>query len=96
MIEAEPNFWYKVEGMTMREKFGVKIIERFLNLKGKRDTVYIKKADESLEYVGMSFRVSPKLKNLLMEIADGYGITITELLLMMTLKEAGIETLDET
>jgi hypothetical protein len=31
-----------------------------------------------------------------MEIADGYGITITELLLMMTLKEAGIETLDET
>ena len=55
-----------------------------------------KKADESLEYVGMSFRVSPKLKNLLMEIADGYGITITELLLMMTLKEAGVETLDET
>jgi|TARA_R100001198_G_C5120675_1_gene143589 hypothetical protein len=55
-----------------------------------------KKADESLDYVGMSFRVSPKLKNLLMEIADGYGITITELLLMMTLKEAGIETLDET
>ena len=55
-----------------------------------------KKADESLEYVGMSFRVSPKLKNLLMEISDGYGITITELLLMMTLKEAGIETLDET
>ena len=55
-----------------------------------------KKADESSEYVGMSFRVSPKLKNLLMEIADGYGITITELLLMMTLKEAGIETLDET
>jgi len=55
-----------------------------------------KKADESLDYVGMSFRVSPKLKNLLIEIADGYGITITELLLMMTLKEAGIETLDET
>ena len=55
-----------------------------------------KKADESLDYVGMSFRVSPKLKNLLMEIADGYGITITELLLMMTLKEAGIATLDET
>ncbi len=55
-----------------------------------------KKADESLDYVGMSFRVSPKLKNLLLEIADGYGITITELLLMMTLKEAGIETLDET
>ena len=43
----------------------------------------------------MSFRVSPKLKNLLLEIAEGYGITITELLLMMTLKEAGIETLDE-
>ena len=54
-----------------------------------------KKADESLEHVGMSFRVSPKLKNLLLEIAEGYGITITELLLMMTLKEAGIETLDE-
>ena len=55
-----------------------------------------KKADDSLDYVGMSFRVPPKLKNLLMEIAEGYGKTITELLLMMTLKEAGIETLDET
>jgi len=30
-----------------------------------------------------------------MEIAEGYGITITELLLMMTLKEAGKESLDE-
>jgi antitoxin component of RelBE/YafQ-DinJ toxin-antitoxin module len=43
----------------------------------------------------MSFRVDPRLKNLLLDISDGYGISMTELLLMMALKEAGVESLDD-
>jgi len=54
-----------------------------------------KRADETQEFVGMSFRVSPKLKNLLLEISKGYDISMTELLLMMALKEAGKESLDD-
>lgn len=54
-----------------------------------------KRADLSVKNIGMSFKVDPRLKNLLMDISDGYGISITELLLMMTLKEAGIESLDD-
>jgi len=45
--------------------------------------------------VGMSFKVDPRLKNLLMDIADGYGISMTELLLMVALKEAGVEYLED-
>ena len=41
-----------------------------------------KKADEQSDKVGMSFKVDPRL-------------TLTELLLTMTLKEAGIESLDD-
>ena len=54
-----------------------------------------KRADESTDSVGMSFKVDPRLKNLLLDIADGYGISMTELLMMMALKEAGVEDLDE-
>lgn len=54
-----------------------------------------KRADVSAKSVGMSFRVDPRLKNLLLDIADGYGISLTELLLMMAVKEAGLEGLDE-
>lgn len=54
-----------------------------------------KRADLSVKNVGMSFRVDPRLKNLLLDISDGYGISITELLLTMALKEAGLESLDD-
>jgi len=54
-----------------------------------------KRADVDVGTVGMSFKVDPRLKNLLLDIADGYGISMTELLLMMALKEAGVEDLDE-
>ena len=54
-----------------------------------------KRADLDVKRIGMSFKVDPRLKNLLMDIADGYGISITELLLTMALKEAGLESLDE-
>lgn len=54
-----------------------------------------KRADVEASTVGMSFKVDPRLKNLLLDIADGYGISMTELLLMMALKEAGVEDLDE-
>ena len=43
----------------------------------------------------MSFRLDPRLKNLLLDIADGYDITMTELLLLLALKESGLESLDE-
>lgn len=45
--------------------------------------------------VGLFFRVDPRLKNLLLDISDGFGISLTELLLVLALKEAGLESLDE-
>jgi hypothetical protein len=54
-----------------------------------------KRADTSKDNVGMSFRLDPRLKNLLLDIADGYDITMTELLLLLALKESGLESLDE-
>lgn len=63
-----------------------------LNMKTGRPP---KRADTSQDYVGMSFRLDPRLKNLLLDIADGYDITMTELLLLLALKESGLETLDD-
>lgn len=54
-----------------------------------------KRADLDVRSVGMSFKVDPRLKNLLLDMADGYGVSMTELLLMMSLKEAGLESLDD-
>lgn len=54
-----------------------------------------KRADADKKNVGMSFRVDPRLKNLLLDISEGSDISMTELLLMMALKEAGLESLDE-
>ncbi len=54
-----------------------------------------KKADLNTDKIGMSFKVDPRLKNLLLDISEGYDITLTELLLMMALKEAGLESLDD-
>lgn len=45
--------------------------------------------------VGMSFKVDKRLKNLLVDISAGYDVSMTELLLMLALKEAGLESLDE-
>jgi len=63
-----------------------------LNLKTGRPP---KRADESVDNVGVSFRIDPRLKNLLLDIADGYDITMTELLLVLALKESGLESLDD-
>jgi len=54
-----------------------------------------KRADVEDGLVGMSFRVDPRLKNLLLDISEGSDISMTELLLMMALKEAGLESLDD-
>ena len=54
-----------------------------------------KRADVESKNVGMSFRVDPRLKNLLLDIADGYDMSMTELLRLMALKEAGLESLDQ-
>lgn len=63
-----------------------------LNMKTGRPP---KRADMDKDHVGMSFRLDPRLKNLLLDIADGYDITMTELLLLLALKESGLESLDE-
>lgn len=44
---------------------------------------------------GLSFRVDARLKNLLLDISSGYDMSMTELLLYMTLREAGLESLDD-
>lgn len=54
-----------------------------------------KRADVEKKNVGMSFRVDPRLKNLLLDISEGSDISMTELLLVLALKEAGLESLDE-
>jgi hypothetical protein len=54
-----------------------------------------KRADVESKNVGMSFRVDPRLKNLLLDISEGSDISMTELLLVLALKEAGLESLDE-
>jgi hypothetical protein len=54
-----------------------------------------KKAGSDVRSIGLSFKVDPRLKNLLLDISDGYGITLTELLATMVLKEAGLESLDD-
>ena len=46
-------------------------------------------------FAGLSFRVDARLKNLLLDIADGYDMSLTELLRLMALKEAGLESLDQ-
>ena len=63
-----------------------------LNMKTGRPP---KRADTNVEHVGVSFRLDPRLKNLLLDIADGYDITMTELLLLFALKESGLESLDD-
>lgn len=54
-----------------------------------------KRSDPSTEIVGLSFKVDPRLKNLILDISEGSDISMTELLLTLVLKEAGLETLDE-
>jgi len=54
-----------------------------------------KRADMGAHSVAISFRIDPALKNLLLDIADGYGISMTELLHLMLLKESGYKDLDE-
>jgi len=54
-----------------------------------------KRADTTKTSVGVSFKLDPRLKNLLLDIADGYDITMTELIHVMALKEAGLESLED-
>lgn len=54
-----------------------------------------RRADVSAGPVGMSFKVDPRLKNLLLDISEGSDISLTDLLLSFALKEAGLESLDE-
>ena len=55
----------------------------------------LQRANISQKQVGMSFRFDPRLKNLLIDIADGYDMSITELIYTLALKESGIESLED-
>jgi len=54
-----------------------------------------KRSAPSTEIVGLSFKVDPRLKNLMIDISEGSDISMTELLLTLMLKEAGLESLDD-
>lgn len=45
--------------------------------------------------VGLSFRVDARLKNLLLDVAEGSGLSMRELLELLVLREAGLGSLDE-
>lgn len=45
--------------------------------------------------VALSFRVDPAVKNLLLDISEGSGVSMTEMLLLMVLRESGFGSLDE-
>lgn len=53
------------------------------------------RANVSAGPVGMSFKVDPRLKNLLLDISEGSDISLTDLLLAFALKEAGLDSLDD-
>lgn len=45
--------------------------------------------------VGLFFKVDGRLKNLLVDMSDGFGVSLTEMLTLMVLREAGLGSLDE-
>ena len=44
--------------------------------------------------VALSFRVDPALKNLLLDVSEGSGVSMTEMLSLMVLKESGFASLE--
>jgi len=54
-----------------------------------------KRASLDERSVALSFRVDPALKNLLLDVSEGSGVSMTEMLAIMLLKEAGYTSLDQ-
>ena len=54
-----------------------------------------KRADWEAESVGISFRVKPGLKNLLLDISEGSGMSMTEWLGLALLRESGFSTIED-
>lgn len=54
-----------------------------------------KRADWEAESVGISFRVKPGLKNLLLDISEGSGMSMTEWLELALLRESGFSTIED-
>jgi hypothetical protein len=54
-----------------------------------------KRADWEADNVGLSFRVKPGLKNLLLDISEGSGMSMTEWLELALLRESGFSTIDD-
>ena len=53
------------------------------------------RAPQDVEWVAMSFRVRPAMKNLLLDLSGANGVSMTEQLEMLLLREAGLTTLDQ-
>jgi hypothetical protein len=53
-----------------------------------------KRADLGVKSVALSFRVDPAFKNLLLDVSEGSGISMTELFTTLVLREAGFESLE--
>ena len=53
-----------------------------------------KRADLTAKSVAISFRIDPALKNLLLDVSEGSGMSMTEMLLTLVLRESGFDSLD--
>ena len=54
-----------------------------------------KRADWEAESVGIRFRVKPGLKNILLDISEGSGMSMTEWLELALLRESGFSTIED-
>jgi hypothetical protein len=52
-----------------------------------------KRADLNAKSVAISFRIDPALKNLLLDVANGSDMSMTDMLLTLVLRESGFDSL---
>jgi hypothetical protein len=65
------------------------------NWAGARTGRPSKRADWDADSVGLSFRVKPGLKNLLLDISEGSGMSMTEWLELALLRESGFDSIED-
>ena len=53
------------------------------------------RAPKDVKHVAMSFRVSPAMKNLLLDLADANGVSMVEQLEMLLLREAELTRIED-
>jgi hypothetical protein len=53
-----------------------------------------KRADLGGGSVALSFRVDPAFKNLLLDVSEGSGVSMTEMFVSLVLRESGFDSLE--